>query len=41
MSMDEYALYINLAGLAVILVGLLGLVFRVSGTGAKGCFPWG
>ena len=41
MSMDEYALYINLAGLAVILVGLLGLVFRAFRHWRKGLLPLG
>jgi hypothetical protein len=41
MSMDEYALYINLAGLAVILVGLLGLVVRASRHWRKGLLPLG
>jgi hypothetical protein len=41
MSMDQYALYINLAGLAVILVGLLGLVFRAFRHWRKGIVPLG
>src|SRR5947209_6893212 len=41
MSTDEYALYINLAGLAMILVGLLGLVFRAFRHWRKGLLPLG
>lgn len=41
MSMDEYALYINLAGLAVVLVGVLGLVFRSFRNWRKGIVPLG
>ena len=39
--MDSYALYINLAGLAVIAVGCLGLVFRAFRHWRKGLLPLG
>jgi hypothetical protein len=37
--MDNYALYINLTGLAVIVAGCLGLVFRSFRHWRKGLFP--
>ena len=39
--MDTYALYINLAGLVVIIFGCLGLVFRVFRHWRKGLLPPG
>ena len=39
--MDTYALYINLAGLAVIAVGCLGLIIRAFRHWCKGLLPLG
>ena len=40
-KMDTYALYINLIGLVVILVGCLGLIFRAFRHWRKGLLPLG